>query len=292
MSKTQIFITQTFCNKDIPAAPDNAVLLSSNGKWNGFKFEEHVLAPAEMPEHVIKEHRLIVNIGQPVFFEWKKDSKWIGNSYPTGAFTLLSQGEIHQPRWDKDFDFIAIAISPEFADNLVEVNNVAFIEQRGVFDPFISQLSTKMHHELKEESFAGKIYGESIAIAFILHIIANYLKNKGSRFLPKGKLTATQLGRIIEYSNSFLNMNIGLNDMASQVNLSPYHLAHLFKNTLGTSPYRYLLQLKCERAKYLIKNKNMSFTEIAYELGFSDQAHFSNSFKRTFGISPRQYFYS
>jgi AraC family transcriptional regulator len=47
--------------------------------------------------------------------------------------------------------------------------------------------------------------------------------------------------------------------------------------------------LKIEAAKKLIRSKKGSLTEIAYKLGFSDQAHFCNAFRRATGISPRRF---
>ena len=63
----------------------------------------------------------------------------------------------------------------------------------------------------------------------------------------------------------------------------------LFKQTTGISPHQFILQLKIERAKQLINKTQLSLTEIAYELGFTDQAHFSNAFKKIIGVAPRQY---
>jgi AraC family transcriptional regulator len=78
-------------------------------------------------------------------------------------------------------------------------------------------------------------------------------------------------------------------ELAKQTNTSPFHFMRLFKQTTGISPHQFILQLKIERAKQLINKSQLSLTEIAYELGFTDQAHFSNAFKKIIGVAPRQY---
>ena len=287
--KSHIHITQTYNCKDLPAAPDSAVLLSSTDKWTGIKVEHHILPLSEMPEHLVQEHRLIINIGKPLNFEWKTGNKWLSKHYKTGDFTMLSHGEIHTPRWDKEFDFIAIALSPEFTDRLIEIHDFSFSAQRVITDNLIYQLSLKFLDELKQENFAGKVYGESLSTAFAIHLACNYSANEKKVFSPKGKLSSVQLHQIIDYANSYINQNIGLTELAKQINTSPFHFIRLFKQTTGISPHQYILQLKIERAKQLINKNKRSLTEIAYELGFTDQAHFSNAFKKIIGVAPRQY---
>lgn len=287
--KSYIHITQTDNCKDLPAAPDSAVLLSSADNWTGIKVEHHILPPSEMPEHLVQEHRLIINIGKPLNFEWKTGNKWQWKHYKTGDFTMLSHGEIHTPRWDKVFDFIAIALSPEYTDRLIEIHDFFFSPQRVITDNLIYQLSLKFFDELKQGNFAGKVYGESLSTAFAIHLACNYSTNQKKVFAPKGKLSSIQLHQVIDYANSHINQNIGLAELAKQLNISSFHFIRLFKQTVGISPYQFILQLKIERAKQLMQQSRFSLTEIAYELGFMDQAHFSNAFKKATGVAPFQF---
>ena len=72
-------------------------------------------------------------------------------------------------------------------------------------------------------------------------------------------------------------------ELARIVNLSPFYFMKLFKQELGVSPHAYINQLRINRAKDLMQ-KGESLLGIAYELGFTDQSHFSKTFLKITGV--------
>jgi len=78
-------------------------------------------------------------------------------------------------------------------------------------------------------------------------------------------------------------------DMARRAQLSPSHFTALFRQTFGTSPHRYLTQLRVQRAQELLRSSRHSAQHIADECGFADVQHFSKAFKQIAGVSPRAY---
>ena len=67
------------------------------------------------------------------------------------------------------------------------------------------------------------------------------------------------------------------------------HLSRLFSGVEGKSIERYFILQKIERAKELIVYGEQNLTEIAYELGYSSQQHFSRQFKKETGLSPSHF---
>ncbi|URD53853.1 helix-turn-helix transcriptional regulator [Chroococcidiopsis sp. CCNUC1] len=69
--------------------------------------------------------------------------------------------------------------------------------------------------------------------------------------------------------------------------LSPYHFAHLFKESTNTSPHQYLIRCRIERAKELIVMSDLPLATIAQTVGFASQGHFTYHFKRCVGVTPK-----
>ena len=67
--------------------------------------------------------------------------------------------------------------------------------------------------------------------------------------------------------------------------LDRFTLARQFRRVLGTSPHRYLLMRRLERARQMIA-RGESLAGAALETGFADQAHFTRHFKRAYGLTP------
>jgi AraC family transcriptional regulator len=80
-----------------------------------------------------------------------------------------------------------------------------------------------------------------------------------------------------------------LPEIAREVCLSEFRMLHLFKQVYGCTPYQYFLFCKIQRALFIRKTERKMWTEIAFDLGFSDLASFSKLFKKVTGESPAYY---
>ncbi len=85
-----------------------------------------------------------------------------------------------------------------------------------------------------------------------------------------------------------VHRRIPLSELARAVHLSASHLSQLFKDATGTSPARYLKQLRMERAKELLETTFLGVEEIATQVG-SGVSHFVRDFERTYGQTPARY---
>lgn len=92
-----------------------------------------------------------------------------------------------------------------------------------------------------------------------------------------------------EYIRNNLHRNIKARDVASHVNLSETYFPIFFKNKTGINFRDYILQVRMEYAKTLLKTKKESIGEIAYLTGYQDYRSFSRAFKNETGMSPSDY---
>lgn len=294
MPSSNIQLIDRTTGNRFPAAPDGTVLLSSHQLgWQGIAVELHSIPAMEMPEHCLEGHRLMVHVGKPVVFEWKEDDRWRHTLLKPGDFCLQTHREINLPRWNQSLEFLAIALAPDlicqwFQETIPET--IHFQPLRGQFDPVIARVAQRFHLELASNSYGGALYGESLALAFSLHLLEQYCTQPKTLPRPRGKLSALQLRQFVEYVHEHLSNQLSLVELANQVNLSAYHFTRLVKNSLGLSPHQYVLKTRIERAKHLMTGSNrLNLAEIGLQVGFYDHAHFTKAFKRLVGASPTQF---
>lgn len=114
---------------------------------------------------------------------------------------------------------------------------------------------------------------------------ANREKNWGT---PSPKEHSPQIGRVIVYMEEHLADPLNLEELAKEARLSKYQLIRGFRNEKGTTPWKYLIGERIEKAKELLE-EGRSPAQVSVETGFYDQAHFSKYFKKETGKTPKVY---
>jgi AraC-like DNA-binding protein len=104
----------------------------------------------------------------------------------------------------------------------------------------------------------------------------------------RGGLPVGTVHRISEYIESELSNPISLQDLAAVAGLSACHFARAFKRSTGVPPHRYLMDLRVDKAVALIQGTDRPLADIALEVGFCDQSHFSRLIVRAKGLTPRE----
>ncbi|MEO9965759.1 MAG: AraC family transcriptional regulator [Reichenbachiella sp.] len=89
-----------------------------------------------------------------------------------------------------------------------------------------------------------------------------------------------------EYLHDHVNSSVSLDSLASAVGMNKFHLLANFKNLFDDTPHQYLVKLKLEKAKKMLRSKKYNVTQTCYALGFTSLGSFSHSFARYFGKTP------
>jgi len=107
------------------------------------------------------------------------------------------------------------------------------------------------------------------------------------------KNKSPKIKELIQVSVNYIHNNyerdISLKDIAQYVFLSTSYFTRAFKEEMGISPISYLLKLRIERAKELLKETDKKISDIALSVGFSNQQRFNDIFKKYVKLTPLQY---
>lgn len=102
--------------------------------------------------------------------------------------------------------------------------------------------------------------------------------------LSNGRLQA-----VLERIEGGLEDRILVADLARDAQMTASQFSRSFKAKLGTSPQSYILERRVIRVQDLLEVTSMPLAEMAYETGFSSQAHMTATFAKHFGITPGEY---
>lgn len=97
------------------------------------------------------------------------------------------------------------------------------------------------------------------------------------------------IDKALKIINKEYMKGLTLEDLAKKLHLSKNYLCSLFKEETGFTFCQYLNTLKTNKAKKLLTEDKKTLEYISYECGFSSQAHFTMTFKKYTGKTPKEY---
>ena len=157
---------------------------------------------------------------------------------------------------------------------------------RHIVDPVIEKLARALIHAEELGGAFGQTYADGISLAITARLLGGIPDGApGDRPNVSG-LSKWRLKRATEYMTANLAEPISLADIATATGLSRMHFAAQFRVATGLRPHEYLLQRRIECAQALLLTSRLPLVEIALEVGFKTQAHFTTVFSRLVGETP------
>lgn len=154
----------------------------------------------------------------------------------------------------------------------VEIQDIGAIETLAGL--LVDEISTPSRHSVYAESLVGSIV-------------------TGLLDLPEcgggdtdGRLTEAQIETLIGRMDTRSGHRLTIAEMAETVGLSESWFASVFKQTTGNTPLQWQLSRRIELAKKLLLESDLAVAAIAAQLGFTDQAHLTRTFRQFVGDTP------
>jgi RpiB/LacA/LacB family sugar-phosphate isomerase len=104
-----------------------------------------------------------------------------------------------------------------------------------------------------------------------------------------GGLPPRRLQRVLEHVKENIGKDLSVAEMSQVVGMSQYYFSKLFKMSTGTTPHQYVMRQRVERAQELLRDGSGPLVEVATQVGFETQSHFTSVFRRLVGITPKKF---
>ena len=98
-----------------------------------------------------------------------------------------------------------------------------------------------------------------------------------------------EIEMVINYIATNYDKKITLDNLCEITHVSKFHFLKLFKIYTGFTPYEYLINYRINMAKQLLKNTNVTISDISINVGFNDESSFIKQFKKAIGYTPLNY---
>ena len=126
----------------------------------------------------------------------------------------------------------------------------------------------------------------------VIELLVFQVESYNRLFDPKVRYIKTDYDKErILFAKDYLVKNLetppSLTELSRIAGINEFKLKRGFKEVFGQTVFGYLTDVRMELAKNDLLEKQKSITEIAFELGFSSVQHFSNAFKKKYGMAPR-----
>lgn len=228
-----------------------------------------------------------------------------GKGYKLKPWDILfiSNHQVHKPIIDPSemYERIVIWFHPDFVmkynqskSNLLTCFELAAEKEFNLLRlqlesrDMIKQLMTQLEAAIHSNEFGSDVLQDALFVQLVIQLNRYFLqieKNKDRYDVEYNE----QIEAVIKYINTNLREDLTIDHLAENFFISKYYLMRAFKAQTGYSIHRYILEKRLILARTLI-SKGVLMTEACLDSGFNDYSSFVRAFKKTYGLSPKNYY--
>lgn len=159
-----------------------------------------------------------------------------------------------------------------------------------LIDLFFGHITVQSNEGKQLKIFMKNAYQHCYTLNHLTKLLKDYLGNYLETCLKQLEIeTAKPIRQAKQYISEHYSEKIILEDIAAIVDLNPVYFSVLFKKETGMNFSTYLVHIRMEIAKEMIRSTNKTVAAIADEVGYKDTRHFSQTFSKTVGVKPALY---
>nr|WP_246538479.1 AraC family transcriptional regulator [Nissabacter archeti] len=262
--------------------PGTGVMLHS-AEWfsqNGIECSRVIACDSGFPRHLHDEYVISANLTGTEEIWFSGHTGYV----KSGQVTLYNPATIQASHFGSErVEFVSVHLPQCLLKTLAAEHNMqsgheAPVLREGILnDPRLFGALCRFADSAREEA-GGSQEQELVLLC-------------GELLEPQAVLTRDEENRIqwvIDYLRENLSVKPQLDRLAEVAGLSKYHFVRRFTQHTGMPPLQYHMQLRLHKARILLRNQ-VHPLDAAMSLGFYDQSHFINAFRKVMGTTPHHY---
>ncbi|NJL23261.1 MAG: helix-turn-helix transcriptional regulator [Leptolyngbyaceae cyanobacterium SM1_3_5] len=226
--------------------------------------------------------------------------RWLGDRFYSdfchpGMFGIIPAATLHRAASSNNLiQFITLSFEPallnQVAQDWINPDPLQLIPHTAIYeDSLIQAIGLALKAEVESGCAGGRIYGETLANAIAVHLLRHYCNRTPQIQSYSTGLSPQKLQRVLSYIHDNLSQDLSLESIAAEIGISQYYFCSLFKQSIGISPWQYVIQQRVDRAKLLLRTSNLSILDVSLRCGFASQNHLNRHFQKLVGTTPKNY---
>ena len=223
-----------------------------------------------------------------------EEESWILNA---GDLILIRPGEVHglyQCDHLKHFNiFFEMQALHQYVPHSIEIlekiaprnrlGNWSKINLKGSEWPNLIGLGFRIQSEILQKEVCWHEMVGNFLVQILISAMRSVSHNKSTDTMP------TTIMTVLRHMEIHLYSDLTLEDLAGEAGLSVRQFCRVFSSTVGKTPHNYLLDLRCDRARNLLRNSSEPVNAISEKVGFKSSTRFIQCFKKKFGMTPGKF---
>ena len=189
---------------------------------------------------------------------------------------------------------IAFRYGPEYFEQLfadmggsarIPSFGAARIEPSRALASFVAAASTGA----SAASNGAGVAWDELALALASRVLRDLEGASSHQARPIGRMALERVVDTLRWIDEAPERDLGIDRLAEQAGLSPYHFLRTFERATGVTPHQYVLRSRLRAAAQRLADAPEKIVDVALDSGFADLSNFNRAFRAEFGVNPRTY---